>query len=159
MKYIIYSITPNNKDLKYAYIGHTINFKSRKNQHKLVCNNETDKHYNFQVYTIIREHNGFDCWDMKPIEEYECDTKTQARIRERYWYDKYMTDGYTMCNDRKPFITETEYNSLYAKDSEWGKNNLDRARQRNINIKTELIQLRSENATLKALLLEHNISF
>lgn len=166
MKYIMYSIMPINTDHKYAYIGHTVNFKSRKNSHKNACENTNDKCHNFQVYKIIREHNGFENWEMKPLEEYECDNKTQARIRERYWFDKYQTYGYNMCNDKRPYITEEEHKNHFAKDSEWYVKNIERARERRITINNEIIQLKdeneklkAENEKLKALLNENNISF
>jgi hypothetical protein len=36
----------------------------------------------------MRENGGWDNFEMTPIEEYECDTPIQARIREQYWINK-----------------------------------------------------------------------
>ena len=39
-----------------VYVGHTTNFKQRKQRHKSSCNNETDKeHHNYKVYHMIRK--------------------------------------------------------------------------------------------------------
>ena len=35
--YVMYKLSPKNKNLKYCYIGHTNNFVFRKRQHYLPC--------------------------------------------------------------------------------------------------------------------------
>jgi hypothetical protein len=80
--YIIYQIS--NSDLPdYIYIGSTENFKQRKYQHKIDCINNK----NLKIYKIINDNGGWDCWEMNPIEDYNCETKLEARIREQYWID------------------------------------------------------------------------
>lgn len=161
----MYSITPIDATIKYAYIGHTINFKSRKSQHKNTCNCETGKQYNHKIYQIIREHKGFDNWEMKPLEEYECENKNQARIRERYWFDKYVADGYNMCNANTPYISDggyeealkggVYYEKYYSKTGTNYHKNLERARERN-----RMLSLAyKENKRLKKLLDENNIKY
>ena len=56
-------------DVKDHYIGSTQNVRSRKYQHKTACNNPNDAKYNRYVYQFIREHGGFDAWDLEIIEE------------------------------------------------------------------------------------------
>jgi predicted GIY-YIG superfamily endonuclease len=45
-KTIFYKIVCNDLNIKECYIGHTTNFRKRKNHHKTVCNNENNKGYN-----------------------------------------------------------------------------------------------------------------
>jgi hypothetical protein len=85
--YIMYEITCNDVNVEYTYVGHTTNFRNRKNSHKTRCYNENDKKYNLKIYKFIRENGNFDNWSMNPLEEYECETIMQERIREQYWLD------------------------------------------------------------------------
>jgi hypothetical protein len=86
--YTIYEIKPLDKELEYSYIGSTKNFTRRKSTHKTVCNSlKTDKKVR-TLYKFMVENGGWDAFVMVPIEEFECDTKTQARIQEQLWIDK-----------------------------------------------------------------------
>ena len=76
MKYIIYRISVGD----YNYIGSTKDFKQRKATHK--CGYKTRE---MKVYKMIREAGGWDKCEMVPIEEFECDTLLDARIREEHW--------------------------------------------------------------------------
>ena len=40
-------------DIKDLYVGHTTDFKTRKNCHKRVCNNPNDKNHNLPIYKFI----------------------------------------------------------------------------------------------------------
>ena len=81
-KYIMYKIhSPISKDF---YIGSTKAFRQRKSQHKCACNSDR----NNLLYTIIRETGGWSNWEMNPIEEFICASKTEAQIREQYWIEK-----------------------------------------------------------------------
>lgn len=162
----MYSITPIDTSIKIAYIGHTTNFKSRKYKHKRSYNNENEANYNCKVYQLIRQHKGFDYWEMKPLEECEYETKTQARIRERYWYEKYIADGYEMSNSVEPFVTEkgdkedynkggAYYEKYYSKDGTLYQANLDKARERSKSVKL----LKEENERLKKLLEANGITY
>lgn len=82
--YIMYKFTCNDENVISSYVGHTKCFKTRKRGHKTNCNNENSKAYNVKLYTEIRANGGWDNWIMCPIEEYKCDSKLQARIREQY---------------------------------------------------------------------------
>ena len=85
--YIIYEIKCNDANVEFNYVGHTTNFRNRKNRHKTRCNNVNDKLYNLKIYKCIRENGNWYNWTMSPLEEYECETTIQARIREQYWMD------------------------------------------------------------------------
>jgi len=75
-KAVIYTI----KSKDNLYVGSTVNFRSRKYQHKEVLHNENNKKHNFKIYKTIRE-NGFE-WDMKPYKEFPCENKIQLSIEE-----------------------------------------------------------------------------
>jgi predicted GIY-YIG superfamily endonuclease len=66
-----------------VYVGHTTNFKQRKQRHKSSCNNETDKSkHNRKVYQMIRTNGGWDMFRMIEIEKYPCNSKQEAEKRE-----------------------------------------------------------------------------
>ena len=66
-----------------VYVGHTTNFKLRKQRHKGSCNNETDKSkHNYKVYKMIRNNGGWDLFRMIEIEKYPCNNKQEADKRE-----------------------------------------------------------------------------
>jgi CRISPR/Cas system-associated protein Cas7 (RAMP superfamily) len=46
------------------------------------------KNYNTYVYQFIREHGGWDHWDMVLVEKYNASDKLDARARERYWIEQ-----------------------------------------------------------------------
>jgi hypothetical protein len=75
-KTIIYSIICNT-DNSLIYVGHTTDFTKRKCQHKFNSNNHTKL-----LYQTIRENGNWDNFIMKPIMEYPCENRTQARIQE-----------------------------------------------------------------------------
>jgi hypothetical protein len=86
--FIIYQIRPLDRTLGFTYIGSTICFEKRKSNHKEYCRNEKRKSHNTPLYKFIRENGGWDAFEMVPLEEYKCDTKLQARIREQDTLDK-----------------------------------------------------------------------
>jgi len=70
-------------DENLVYVGHTTNFKQRKQRHKSSCNNETDKSkHNRKVYQMIRKNDGWDMFRMIEIEKYPCNNKQEAEKRE-----------------------------------------------------------------------------
>lgn len=100
MKYIIYGINAGD----YTYIGSTMDLKQRKKAHKYNCNNESSKKYNMKIYQKMREIGGWDKCEMTPIEEYECDNKTQAHIREENWRRLYKPE----LNSIRAYITKEQ---------------------------------------------------
>jgi hypothetical protein len=85
---IIYKIVCNDENITDVYVGHTINFQRRKRQHKSHCNTLTSNHYNLKVYEKIRAKGGWSRWNMTVIEEFPCDNKKEAAIRERYYFEE-----------------------------------------------------------------------
>ena len=90
-EYVIYKITCNT-DESLIYIGSTTNFKCRKSQHKNCCINSNLKNYHLKLYKNIRENGGWSNWKMQPIEIYNTDNKTKARIRENQLMESFKSN-------------------------------------------------------------------
>jgi len=103
-KSVIYKIYCKDTDVKDFYIGSTKDMKTRKQAHKDNCNNENSKGYNIYLYQFIREHNGWNNWNMVEIEEYPCVDRTELEQRERYWYDELKPS----LNMIKPYVSSIE---------------------------------------------------
>lgn len=88
---IDYSTTPisfyrfycNDVSIQSSYVGHTANFRQRKNEHKACCNNPNSKKYNLKIYQIMRANGGWDNWTMIEIENKLCLSKRDAEKYER----------------------------------------------------------------------------
>ena len=106
-KTIIYKIVCENE----CYVGHTTNFINRKYQHKKNC-----KLINTKLYQFIRNKE----WNMIPIEEFPCDNKTQACIREDYWINELkpnLNSQYAVFNKEQIAEYQKEYNKEYRKNN------------------------------------------
>ena len=75
-KSIIYTIRSRDN----VYVGSTIDFRSRKNQHKVCIYNENSEKYNRKIYKTIRENNYE--WVMRPYSKYSCKDKLELTIEE-----------------------------------------------------------------------------
>ena len=104
-KTIMYRIVCKNPEIKDCYIGSTTDFKSRKQQHKIKCNNANDVKYNLKIYTFIRNNEGFENFDMLEIEKYKAIDKADSLKRERYWLEFYSAT----LNSQVPSQTKQEY--------------------------------------------------
>jgi len=80
-KSVIYQLECKNPEIKEVYVGSSTNYKKRFREHK----NTTKDYY---VYRFIRDNGGWDNWDMKVLEHYDCNNKTELLKRERYYYHK-----------------------------------------------------------------------
>ena len=94
---IIYKIICNNSDIDNTYIGHTVNFRLRKNHHKMSCEGKGNNK-NCNLYKFINNNGGWVNFKMIEIEKYPCLNKNEACERERYHYDLYIN----ILNDRSP---------------------------------------------------------
>ena len=84
---IIYKIVCRDLAIKNCYVGQTTNFINRKAMHKQSC--KTKSQY---VYQFIREHGGWNNWDMVMIEQYNCYNLVEAGARERHWIETLNAD-------------------------------------------------------------------
>jgi len=80
---LIYKIVCKDLTIPELYVGHTNNFRVRKNKHKWDCNKK-----DFLIYKTINNNGGWDNWEMIEIEKYPCKDGNEARARERYWYEE-----------------------------------------------------------------------
>lgn len=105
-KTVMYKICCKDLAVKELYVGSTTNMVQRRANHKSSCSNENDKAYNLQVYRFIREHGGFENWEVIVVEQFACENDEQKRTRERYWCEQL---GSTL-NSNRPILTENELN-------------------------------------------------
>jgi hypothetical protein len=102
---VMYKICCKNTDITDIYVGHTTNIKNRIRKHKNRCNNPKDKKYHYKVYEFIRNNGGWDNWNIIVIEEYPCNSYTDALIKEREYYETLKPT----LNSRYPQLTYEEY--------------------------------------------------
>jgi hypothetical protein len=102
---VIYKIVCNNLDIDDCYVGHTTDFTRRKYKHRQNCEDQNNPKYNFKIYQIIRENGGWNDWSMIEIEQYNCKNENEAKLRERYWYEKLQSK----LNSIIPIKTESEH--------------------------------------------------
>ena len=125
-KTIFYKIVCRDPEIKDCYVGHTTNWVKRKNGHKNTCINALANGHNYIVYQFIREHGGWDNWEMVMIETCECANSIEACKKEREYFDilKPTLNKYT------PYLTADE---TYAKTTErkrkWRTNNKEYFRE------------------------------
>ena len=79
----IYKIACKDPDIDDTYIGSTCNVVKRRHQHKHSCNNPNSKDHNQYVYRFVREHGGWQNWDIYIIEQLSCTTKIAKEQVER----------------------------------------------------------------------------
>ena len=104
-KSCVYKLCCKDTEIKEEYVGSTTNFGRRKCEHKTICNNEKDGHYNFYVYKFIRDHGGWDNWDMVVIENVNVNTKHELHTIER----QFIEDLDASLNKRIPTRPPKEY--------------------------------------------------
>ena len=127
---IIYKLVCKDLCIIELYIGHTTNFIQRKTEHKCKCNKITNKENKSLKYQFIREHGGWDNWDMIEIEKYPCIDSNEARARERYWYEILKPK----LNTQKPNRSPKEYR----------ENHIEEIKKYNIDNKEKLKKYRKE---------------
>lgn len=134
-KTIIYKIVCKDPTITSFYIGSTTNFTKRKYCHKICCNNENNKKYNFQIYQTIRNNGGFENWSMILIEDFPCENKREAEKREQYWKDELKPD----MNKKNPF--KIEFN-IKVNPIEYYKEHYQKELLKNPNINKDQYQKR-----------------
>ena len=119
-----YKIVCKDLNIKDTYVGHTTNFKNRKQQHKHTCYNENDKvHYDIYLYQFIRENGGFDNFDMILLNTECCENKLHAQKRER----EYIEQLNATLNKIKPVRTNDEKQNYHLS---YYQNNKDIIKQK-----------------------------
>jgi hypothetical protein len=131
-KTVIYHFVCQDTNFKCSYVGSTTNFVKRKAHHKSACKIETDKNHNLKLYQTIRDNGGWTNWKMIPLEEFECENKTQQVIREQYWIDRlkpelnclpaYQTEEQTK---QKEKVTSQKYREAHKEETKERNKNYD----------------------------------
>ena len=84
---IFYKIVCKDLHVLDCYVGHTTEFKNRKSSHKGRCDNPTSDKHSYKIYNIIRDHGGWDNWEMIMIAQHVCANALEARKLEREYYE------------------------------------------------------------------------
>jgi hypothetical protein len=108
-KTIIYKLVCKDLNVTELYVGHTTDFKSRKQSHKQSVENINHPECNLKKSTFIREHGGWSNWSMIEIEKNPCNDIHEACARERYWVE---TLGATL-NSNVPSRSKKEYHKIH----------------------------------------------
>ena len=87
-KTCFYKIVSKDVNIKEIYVGHTTDFTRRRRGHKTVCSNPNAKNYNMNVYRFIREHGGWECFDMILLEQRPCLDALDAKRIERDYIEQ-----------------------------------------------------------------------
>jgi len=108
IKSVIYTI----KSKDNIYVGSTVNFRSRKNDHKSNITNENHKAYNFKLYKTIRDNDGE--WDMQPHSIFPCVSKLELTIEEERIRQLLTADmNMKSCGSGLAGLTKSDYNKQY----------------------------------------------
>jgi DNA mismatch repair ATPase MutL len=87
--FCLYSIRPKNPDDTNLYIGSTVNFNRRKQQHKKAVTNKRGGTYYCILYRYIRKCGGWDNFTMEKILDYPCETKHEGLLKEKEYIIKH----------------------------------------------------------------------
>ena len=117
-----YKIVSKDLEKKDFYIGHTTDFKTRKNCHKRVCNNSNDRNHNLPIYQFIRDNKGWDNFDMILIEKQCLNDGLEATKRERELIEELKPS----LNRVIPFRTKEEKKEI---KQQWTNNNWESIRE------------------------------
>ena len=103
-----YKIICNDLNISDCYVGHTVDFRKRKNHHKTTCNNEKDTNHNLILYQFIRENGGWDNWEMINIETRSCKDSLEAKRIER----EFVETMKATLNTIRPIATPEEVKEM-----------------------------------------------
>ena len=85
---IIYKICCRDPTIKDEYVGSTTNLRQRRSHHRYFAINPDKSSKQQNLYNFIREHGGWDNWQVIQLEAYSCETKAQLLMKEREWFEK-----------------------------------------------------------------------
>jgi hypothetical protein len=88
-KCYIYKIYCKDINIKYCYIGHTVDIIDRKSYHKCSIENPNYIDYNEYKYCFIRDNGGWENWIFEIIEVFSCNNQKEAENKEQYYINQY----------------------------------------------------------------------
>ena len=106
---VFYRLVCRDPTVTECYVGHTCNEVKRRYGHKYNCTNDKSKKYNLWVYRFIRDHGGWDNWQLIIHEALAVTNKAAAVWRERFWCEFYNAT----LNKQVPGRTDKEYGVKY----------------------------------------------
>lgn len=106
--YFFYGFFCKNTDINTCYIGKTTNLASR-----ISCHKSESKYSQRKLYVFIREHGGFDNWNIKVLHKCICDELLSNYI-EYALIQKYKDNGNEMLNTQ--FLSIPCFNNTYNKN-------------------------------------------
>ena len=126
----IYKMSIKDGSLTDCFIGSTYRLRERKMKHKRRCNNPNESGHDSYVYQFIRDHGGFDNWDLYELEEFKYDNKKELCKKEREWVEQLKPT----LNKHVRGRTHEEYRSdnkerIKAYNHEWGENNKEHKKE------------------------------
>jgi hypothetical protein len=110
---VFYRLVCRDITVTECYVGHTTNEVDRRYNHKSDCTNEKGERYNRHVYRFIRDHGGFENWQLLVIEQLAVKDKVAAVLRERHWCELYNAT----LNSNVPGRTRAEYNLAHREEA------------------------------------------
>ena len=106
----IYKIICKDVCVLDIYVGKTMDFETRKNSHKNCTNNLNN---NSILYSCIREHGGWDNWNIEIIEEYNNISQMDLHNRERYWILELKPSLNISIPLQLDILTQNNINNMY----------------------------------------------
>ena len=79
----IYKLICKDDSISDCYVGSTTNVHRRRGQHKSCCSSINSPKHNLKVYKFIREHGGWENWDLVVIEQIRWESKADKLLAER----------------------------------------------------------------------------
>lgn len=153
-----YKLECKDPEVTEIYVGSTINFKRRKNQHKERCINKNgnSKYNNTPVYCFMRLHGGWENWNMLEIDEVDCRSKRHKNqieakyIRElgatlnyeipqdidnglggKEWKKEYRENNREKITEKKKEYSKNNRVKIAEKQKEWYQNNREKHAEKN----------------------------
>jgi len=83
---VIYKIYCLDTAITDLYVGSTCSYKKRKQSHKARCTNPKSIGYNIKLYQFIRDHGGWDNWEVAELEKYSCSSRKELIEKENEYF-------------------------------------------------------------------------
>lgn len=120
-------------DNKMIYIGSSFKFRKRRDQHKHICTNKDDRHYNTYLYQYIRENGGWDMFDCDILETCDADEEWRKQ-REQEYITAFKpklncVNAYGRNEDRKQLYLKTNHENKKAMDRAYHHRNKEKISQ------------------------------
>ena len=106
---MFYRLVCRDPTVTEVYVGHTTSEVDRRSSHKSKCHNEKSKQYNYFVYRFIRDHGGFENWQLIVHEKKPVKDIFEAVLQERKWVEFYKAT----LNSNVPNRTHAESKAAY----------------------------------------------